>query len=235
MSWASRAADNLLPLSREQHDLALALREWRYTGEFHDLEAPIENCQLCDHPEIRYQFEIRNLHTAHALLIGSECIHRFGIAATDEEGRALDAIDTRRVVDRDRRKLIEDARKRRVVTALVALAHVDREFNITSFLDYLQKRGAFTPKQLGIVLWRLAKHGVAHDPRDFKLTIRRDREKAQLLSMEDWQLRRIASCLSDSQKTYLLRARRASPSIGAHPPFDFGVHRSSPRKGHLKE
>lgn len=87
MSWAERAAANLLPLSKEKSDLANALREWRYTGDFHDLEAPIENCQLCDHPDIRYQFEIRNLLTGNTLLIGSECINRFGIAATDEEGR----------------------------------------------------------------------------------------------------------------------------------------------------
>jgi len=32
MSWASRAAANLLPLSVEQDDLATALREWVYEG-----------------------------------------------------------------------------------------------------------------------------------------------------------------------------------------------------------
>lgn len=32
MSWASRAAANLLPLSRAQHDLRAALAEWRYAG-----------------------------------------------------------------------------------------------------------------------------------------------------------------------------------------------------------
>ena len=38
MSWASHAAANLLPLSRQQYDLRAALTEWRYTGNFHDLE-----------------------------------------------------------------------------------------------------------------------------------------------------------------------------------------------------
>ena len=203
MSWAERAAANLLPLSKEKSELARALREWRYTGDFNDLEAPVETCQLCDHPDIRYQFEIRNLTTGGTLLIGSECINRFGIAATDEEGNMLNREDSRKKVSRDRRSLIEEARKRRVISALVALAHIDREFNILSFVDYLQDRGAFTPKQLSTVLWRLSKHSSSYNPKDFKLTIKRSREKAQLEDMKDWERRRIEPCLSDSQRKFL--------------------------------
>jgi hypothetical protein len=205
MSWASRAAANLLPLSRERCDLAQALKEWRYAGNYHDLETPSADCELCDHPDIRYQFEVQNLFTDAALLIGSECINRFGIAATDEEGRTLDAAGTRRKVGQDRRKLVEDARHRRVVSALVALAHKDQEFDIRSFVDYLQTRGAFTPKQLSIVLWRLSKFRVNHNPKDFKLTIKRNREKAQLRSLKDWELARVRPCLSDSQRAFLER------------------------------
>lgn len=209
MSWAERAAANLLPLSREKSDLARALREWRYTGDFHDLEAPIEICQLCDHPDIRYQFEIKNLVTGRSLLIGSECINRFGIAATDAEGRTLSADDSRKKVSHDRRSLIEQARARRVITALVALAHADNAFNISSFIDYLQDRGAFTPKQLSTLLWRLSKFAIPYNPKDFRLTIRRNREKAQLRELKDWERRRIEPCLSDAQRSYLARVENA--------------------------
>lgn len=210
MSWAERAAANLLPLSKERADLALALREWRYTGDFNDLEAPIETCQLCDHPDIRYQFEIRNLLTGDTLLIGSECINRFGIAATDEEGRTLSREESRKKVSHDRRSLIEEARRKRVITALVVLANADSDFNILSFIDYFQTRGAFTPKQLSTLMWRLDKHGVAHQPRDFKLTIKRNREKDQLTNMPDWELRRIERSLSPAQKQYLADFREAA-------------------------
>jgi hypothetical protein len=188
--------------------LGRALSEWRYTGNFNDLETPSADCELCDHPDIRYQFEIQNLHTTEALLIGSECIHRFGIAATDEEGRTLNAADTRKKVEKDRRTLIEDARKRRVISALVALAYVDSEFEINSFIDYLQTRGALTPKQLAIVLWRLSKFAIAHAPRDFKMTIRRNREKAQLRSLPDWQIERLLPCMSDSQRVFLDKMKK---------------------------
>jgi hypothetical protein len=207
MSWASRAAANFLPLSRERRDLAQALKEWRYAGHYHDLETPSASCQLCDHPDIRYQFEIQNLFTHESLLIGSECINRFGIAATDEEGRTLDAAGTRRKVSQDRRKLVEDARHRRVVSALVALANKDQDFDIRSFVDYLQTRGAFTPKQLSIVLWRLSNFQIAYNPKDFKLTIKRNREKAQLRNLKDWELARVKPCLTASQLDYLDRAK----------------------------
>jgi len=77
MSWASRSAENILPYSNEKRDLALALKEWLYTDDMLDLEAPIEDCQLCDHPDIRYQFSIQNKFNGHELLVGSECINSF--------------------------------------------------------------------------------------------------------------------------------------------------------------
>lgn len=204
MSWASRAAKNLLPLSRERHNLARALGEWRYTGEFNDLEELIETCGLCEHPDIRYQFEIENEHTRQTLLIGSECVHRFGIAAVDEHGTRLDALETRKKVDKDRRKLVEEARKRRVVRVLVALAHADEgEFNIASFISYLQDRGAFTPSQLAFLCWRLKARQIAHQPRDFRMIIRRGREKQQLLDLEDWKLKQLLPYMSESQLTFL--------------------------------
>lgn len=204
MSWASRAADNLMPLSREQEYLSTALREWRYTGKCYHLEEPVETCQLCDHPDIRYQFDIGNLFTGESLLVGSECINRFGIAATDEEGRTLDAAESRHRVGRDRRKLIDDARKRRVINALVVLSNADDEFRISDFIEYLQDRGAFTPKQLILLLWRFDKYRIPHDVKDFKITIRRNREKAQLREMQKWQIDRIWPCLSASQREFVL-------------------------------
>lgn len=207
MSWASRAAASILPLSREQNDLAIALKEWRYTGNFHDLEIAEETCELCSHPDIRYQFEIGNLHTEHTLLVGSECINRFGITATDDKGSTLSVAESKKKVGRDRRKLVEDARKRRVVNNLVALVSADEKFaNFDSFLDYLQKRGAFTPKQMALLLWRMNANGIKYRPSDFKIILRRDREKDQILAMDDWQRDLLWPCLSSSQKKWLEKA-----------------------------
>lgn len=96
---------------------------------------------------------------------------------------------------------MEEARKKRVITALVTLSQADDQFTILSFIDYLKDRGAFTPKQLSILLWRFEKYRVPFDVRDFKLTIRRDREKVQLMEMADWQIERLLPAMSASQRS----------------------------------
>ena len=73
-SWVQRVRQNLLPLSLEKQDLTLALKEWYYAGTAYDLEAATEDCELCDHPNIRFQFEIYNQFTEQVLMVGSECI-----------------------------------------------------------------------------------------------------------------------------------------------------------------
>jgi len=114
--WAESVKKNLLPLSKEKTDLKKALGEWFYTGDTYDLSYPDEDCELCDHQGIRFQFEIKNEHTGKVLLIGSECILRFSIPAVDNEGNVLDQISTTKKVHRDRRKLISDARTRHYVS-----------------------------------------------------------------------------------------------------------------------
>ena len=65
MTYIQRVASTLAPLSIEQDDMATMLREWHYTGNTYDLGEPLEDCELCGHPDIRYQFEIANRHTGH--------------------------------------------------------------------------------------------------------------------------------------------------------------------------
>jgi hypothetical protein len=147
MSWIKNAKKNLLPLSREQQKFALALREWHYTGNTYDLEEPIENCELCEHRDIRYPFEIAN-----RLLVGSECIHKFEIGAIDESGALRDTEHSRRKVDKDRRTLIADARKRRVISTFVQLSTLDKDFKIecssTILVLLLSNNGTWTSKML---------------------------------------------------------------------------------------
>lgn len=212
MSWLDNAAKNLLPLSRDQQNFALALREWHYTGNFHDLEVAIENCGLCEHPEIRYQFEIANQYTGNTLLVGSECIHKFEIGAIDDSGALLDAEDSRRKVDKDRRALIAEARRRRVINTLVRLAGLDKDFKITSFIDYYQERGAFTPNQLAMLVWRLNEHRVPYNPADFSMIIRRGREKDQLIAMAEWKVRRIWRCMSAPQRRFYVEETGIEPN-----------------------
>jgi len=202
MDWLQTAKDNLLSCSSEQMNFRKALEEWHYTGNCFDLEDERTNCQLCAHPDIRYQFEVENSITDKFLYVGSECIHKFDIRAIDSQDRRESSSDSRKRVSKDRHKLIEKAREKRVIEALIRLRKVGEDFDIDSFIDYLRERGAFTPNQLNLVLWRLGKNKITHNVRDFKLTIRRQREKYQLQNLETWKLSNIWEAMSKSQQDW---------------------------------
>jgi len=181
MSWVSRSAENLLPLSKEKQDFQKALKEWVYTGDMYDLGSPTEDCELCEHPDIRYQFKIINQLTANELLVGSECINKFEISAIDERGRTLNTEESKRKVQRDRQYLITGAKKKKVINVLVALSTKEQDFDINSFISYVQDRGSFTPDQLSLLFWRLDAQAIEYLPSNFKLTIRKNREKDSVI------------------------------------------------------
>jgi len=211
VTWAARCAETIFPLSLEKTSLANALREWLYVGNMFDYGDIIETCKLCGHPNLRYHFEIVNSQNGNDLLVGSECINRFGIAATDEDGNILDAATSRKRVNRDKRTLVTEASKRRQIASLVQLAAVEKDFDIQSFITYLQDRGAFTPIQLFTLSWKFKQHTVAYVPGDFKMIMNRDREKAQLKSMPDWKIRRLWPGLSFAQREWIKKHMNFKP------------------------
>ena len=183
MGWIDRVQKNVFPLSEEQDDIKKALSEWKYSGDMYDLEYAEEDCELCDHPGIRYQFEIVNTLNGNSLLIGSECINRFNIGVIDEHGNILMGEAAKKKVSRDRSRLINDAKFKSVINTLVTLKLKEQNFDIDSFIDYYKDRKAFTPKQLFLIIWRLDKYKIPYNKNYFKLTIRRNREKEQLINM----------------------------------------------------
>jgi hypothetical protein len=211
MSWLSRVKNSIFPLSKEKYVIRVALKEWFYNGETYDLEEPVEDCQLCYHPNIRYQFTIINRYTNEALLIGSECITKFDIRAIDERGNLLNQEQTGKKVKTDRNRLITESQRKRVIASLLSLAALDEKFKIDSFIDYYQERKAFTPNQLSLIIWRLDKHNIPYKKSDFKTIIRRNREKDQLLEMPDFKIDQIWKCLSKSQRIYFVENNGYDP------------------------
>ncbi len=203
MSWAKRSATNIFPLSENKNDLKMALNEWLYEGDMYDLEEPIETCELCGYQDIRYQFKIINKNNSNEMLVGSECINKFQISATDNEGNILDTEESARKVNRDRRYLIEEARKKRLIITLVKLQQKDKDFDIESFVTYEQDREAFTPNQLSLLLWRFGKYRIEYRPTDFKVIMKRNREKDQLIDMDDWKIEKLWKSLSSNQKQWV--------------------------------
>jgi hypothetical protein len=207
MNWIERVKKNVLPVSNEKYNTRKALDEWEYEGSMYDVEVADEICELCDQPNIRYQFEIVNVLNNNSLLIGSECIMRFKISVIDQSGKKLSFEEAKKKVTKDRSRLVTEAKEKSVLNTLVALAAKDHEFNIENFIEYFKERKAFTPNQLALLIWRLERANIDFKKSHFKLTIKRIREKEQLLELEDWKLKRIWDCLSNSQKQFILEKK----------------------------
>lgn len=205
--WLDRVKKNIFPLSNEKRNISVALQEWEYLGDMYDPGFDGEQCQICGHPDIRYQFEIVNKSNGNILLIGSECVKKFNIRVIDLSGKVLDKKSADKKVDQDRRKLISNAEIRSVLNSLLQLSKVDDTFDILNFVKYYKDRGAFTPHQLFTIIWRLDKYKVLYKKSCFKTVIKKDVEKNQLTSMEDWKIGKIFSCLSVSQKSFLKKEK----------------------------
>lgn len=208
MNSFETARSKLLSLSKNKRNYDAAVEEWGYFGNFHDNDISSAECQLCGQQHIRYEFEIVNRHNDNNLLVGSECITKFGITVFDEYGNKITGKSARARVTGDRRKLVANAQTQSVINSLLALASKDADFKIHDFIRYYQERGAFTPRQLSLLMWRLKAQRVPHNKAHFKLTIKRDREKHDLLRLEDFKLQQIAPCLSASQRIWLERNGR---------------------------
>ncbi|MGG4107984.1 hypothetical protein AAXB25_29255 [Paenibacillus lautus] len=200
--WLDRLKVNIFPVSFEQSDVRKALNEWVYQGNMYDVEIAEETCELCDQPHIRYQFEIFNIMTGNILQIGSECIKRFNIGVVDQKGHILSTDAARKKVNKDRNKLITDAKVKSVINSLVDLARVDNQFDIESFIKYFKENGSFTPKQLTTLIWRFETHKIEHIKPHLKMTIKKNKDKEQLLGMVEWKVQKIWDCMSTSQRDF---------------------------------
>ena len=199
-NWIENVSNKLKELSENKHDFKKAIAEWFYYGEVNDLEQDREDCELCGHPEIRYQFEIKNNLTENSLQIGSECIKKFNLTSIDNDGFWLNPNQTKIKVDKDKRTLIRQSKESRTIRLLAKLSALDDEFNLSETLNYYTlDRECFSPKYLKFIFWRFKKVGVPVDKKLFKVSLRRNREKEQIREMEAWELKIIKPSFTKQQ------------------------------------
>lgn len=202
VSWEEMAWFTLVPLSVSAK-LSPALDEWRYRGEYKDYLVPSQSCELCHEDGLRYHFRIINQLNRNRMWLGSECITHFGILAVDESGTLLGAEESAKMVQRDRRRMENEARMAHVLQSLDRLVAVDPRFSRADSLELkgsIGERGGLSPKQALDLMVRFRQHAVDVAPSAFKVSIRRDLDRAELVSMPEREIKQIWPCLSWSQR-----------------------------------
>jgi len=217
--WATRVRVNLFPLSQEQHDLSTALKEWFFTGNHVDHgDGAYETCEMCDKIPLRYHFQIQNSNNQFRLWVGSECIKRFGVDAIDDDGQRISGAAAKAKVDKVRSKMIDDARKGRVLEAIHAVIDVEDRDYILSILQRCladhEAGKALSPKLMSTLGWRLRALKIPHNPRDFRVGLRRDKHKNDLMKLDDFKARGLIPYLSKTQRDFLFVMK---PRLVEHP------------------
>jgi hypothetical protein len=204
--YSQRVRDSILPLSVGD-TLPKAFEEWTVTEKVVDHETPQEICELCGQESLRYQFEIRNSLNANTLWVGSQCILKFGLSVF-ENGRVLSPEDAKKKISR----IMEQMRQDACIRALEALALTERNEILSSAVQYFKKHKYLSPKHAFVVLWRLNRHRIDHNPSFFKIDLKHDRFKAQLREMETSRVHVLWPALTSSQRQIAERYGHTPPT-----------------------
>ncbi len=205
-SYPQRVRENILPLS-VANTLPEAFKEWYFTEETIDYEDAIEDCQLCDHEQLRYHFKIENEDTNHALWVGSQCILKFQVRVYDDYGHTLDERGAKRKLN----KLLDKMRIESCIKALDVVASKTRHKILISALKYYKQNKYLTPKFAFVVFWQLQENGIEHSPTFFKISLRRQSHKDDLEEMPTDRVHFFWKALTPAQ-------RRIAMQFGHNPP-----------------
>ena len=90
-----------------------------------------------------------------------------------------------------------------VLAALDRCRRVDADFAtaLTELRERYEHAAFFSPKQTLLIQWRLSESGITHDPSNFAVSTRSEKEIGQMRAFDDWRKKKIAPYLSWAQRS----------------------------------
>ncbi len=206
--YFERIKETLFKYSNEEKDIDKAMAEWFWHGEVEDNGASREareaanegvytSCELCGHPDIRFSFTIHNKENGNELKVGSECITKF-IEVDDQGAIIRDPVHKRKVLNKNVKKLIIGKKAEGVINNLLAIKKKDSSFPADSFLERFDSKKGFSIKQMKWLLRECRINGIEYDIDNYKLNLRKKKEKEQLMNLERWQFDKLKPIIPKS-------------------------------------
>lgn len=152
--WLENSKRNIFSRSHNTNDFTAACLEWKvtdcvidnYEGLNIDEDPPEVSCDLCEHEQIRWQFEIINENNNNTMMVGSSCIERFNIRYI-KNGRLLSSEERKSTLARQIQDIIATKKFEQGLNALRLLYKAnerDRE-KITDFGTYFKWKKKLKP------------------------------------------------------------------------------------------
>lgn len=99
------------------------------------------------------------------------------------------------------------------IRALERVAAAENNDILKNALGYFRMHKTLTPKYAFVVLWRLKNHQIDHSPSFFKISLKTDKHKVDLASMEKQRVHLIWAALSSSQRETAIRLGHTPPNF----------------------
>lgn len=213
-SYLSRCRESLVPKSKAD-DLLSAFEEWEFNDNIIDHGDACEVCHLCGHKPLRWHFEIRSRETDETMMVGSECIKRFGAhrerlrakkrGVEDEDELDSIAEKARSDIRSMLREKQKEYRRDMVVESLRRLwSAEDSNSNFRSMIESIaksyKKDPTLSPNQAKVIGWRASEHDVDVPFEHIKIDLAKKRYKRQMRSMDDWKIKQFWDALSSTQQ-----------------------------------
>lgn len=199
--WLEKSKQNLIPLSIS-NEFYGALKEWFFTGDVEDhIGTPVE-CEMCEHPELRYHFEIKNRLKDNVLWVGSSCIERF------EEIELFDKDGVRLITEESRKKELKRHLKKKLEELMLQpLRELWKAYpkgseyraQIQKAVENYKEQSGFTPRDLLLLFSRLDKKNIAYENKRYKLSLRSDYNKTFINVLTKEEFKKLRPCFSREQ------------------------------------
>jgi hypothetical protein len=197
MSWAQTVTKNLLPLSVAD-TLQGAMREWSATGDCEIREEADGTCELCEHEDIRYEFEINNdLNGNQMTAVGSTCITKF-IRLYDGDQEIIGEANKGAYLAKRRQEAIDGLRKDKAWSVLLAIQQREPAFPAQNL--HLSWDKGHTIKQLWWILSKGRHFGIPVDLSLFNASLRKERYREQVNDLPPWKYAKIRPAFSPAQR-----------------------------------
>lgn len=196
--WLQNAKENLLPLS-DSNEFMAAKQEWIYVG-LTDNEDANFTCELCGHPEIRYEYTIKNKLNQNEMIVGSSCILKFIDQLAETQDNLYDIHDE--IVDKVR--LEEDKHD---YWMIILFRTLEKDFSNNDFqksiTEQIETDGRLTinqAKYLRNFYARLNDNEQSAFRHIVSIKLRREQQKYQYTALKDYDKTFIDILLSSQQR-----------------------------------
>jgi len=219
--WMEKAKANLLNASINKDSFEEAKKEWHVTshvidnfGDDADFSEIAPSCELCEHEDLRWQFQIINKINSNELLVGSTCIKQFDIPIINSDMSTLTGEERDKVLQ----KRIDDQKKENNYNELLQrlrdLWRKDKQNR--KKIEFIAKKWKgdrkFDPKDGYFIRWRFMIFGMPLDTCRMEINLRTIKNKLQVVNMTEREVEILTEILTTSQKEVVLNIRKKGSS-----------------------